>query len=370
MKKIAIIGASYLQLPLVQKANEIGLETYCFAYEEGAVCKDYCHQFFPISILEKDKILELCRKIKIDGIISIASDLAVITVNYIANKLGLIANPWETTSITINKYEMKVALEAMNLKVPRYAVFTSLDELNQLNQYKLPVIVKPVDRSGSMGVSKVESLDAIHVAFESAMNASLSKQVIIEEFITGIEASVEGISQNGQHHVLAITDKITTGAPNFVELEHHQPSQLNIKLQESIKQLIPKALNALQIKYGASHTELIITVDNKIYINEIGARMGGDFIGSDLVKLSTGFDYLKAVLYISLGKEIELQFGEKKYAGVIFRNANNSIKFDSKQQNDSSIIKLESNLVEKQSLDKSSDRGNYLIYQSNHPFIL
>ena len=93
LKKIAIIGASYLQLPLVKKANSLGHETYCFAYLEGAICKDYCTKFFPVSIIEKEEITEICRSLNIDAVLSIASDLAVSTVNFVAQELDLIANP-------------------------------------------------------------------------------------------------------------------------------------------------------------------------------------------------------------------------------------------------------------------------------------
>ena len=92
MKKLAIIGASYLQLPLVKKAKEMGIETHCFAWKEGAVCETFADFFYPISITERGKILEVCQKIKINAITSIGSDLAVSTVNYIAESMSLIGN--------------------------------------------------------------------------------------------------------------------------------------------------------------------------------------------------------------------------------------------------------------------------------------
>ena len=107
MKKIAIIGASYLQLPLVKKAYEMSIETHCFAWEDGAVCKDVCDYFYPISILDKEKILEICQQVKIDGITSIASDAAVPTICFVAEKLGLISNNYFDALSATNKYEMR-----------------------------------------------------------------------------------------------------------------------------------------------------------------------------------------------------------------------------------------------------------------------
>lgn len=92
IKKIIIIGASYLQLPLLKKAKDMGIETHVFTWGEGAVSKEIAGYFYPLSIVEKEKILKVAKQLKSDGIISIASDLAMNTVNYIASKLGLIGN--------------------------------------------------------------------------------------------------------------------------------------------------------------------------------------------------------------------------------------------------------------------------------------
>lgn len=107
MKKIAIIGASYLQQPLVEKAKEMGLYTICFAWEDGAVCKDLCDKFYPISIVDKNAILKVCREEKIDAVTSIASDVAVLTVNYVAEQMGLIGNPDKYSQTATNKYLMR-----------------------------------------------------------------------------------------------------------------------------------------------------------------------------------------------------------------------------------------------------------------------
>ena len=87
METIAIVSGTYLQLPLVLKAKEMGLRTICFMWEDGAVCKEYVDRFYPISIIEKERILDICREEKIKGIVTIASDLAVQTVNYVADSL-------------------------------------------------------------------------------------------------------------------------------------------------------------------------------------------------------------------------------------------------------------------------------------------
>lgn len=106
-KNLAIIGASYLQLHLIQKAKKLGYITHVFAWKINDVGERAADYFYPISIVEKECILKKCREIGICGICSIASDLAVITVNYVAEELGLNGNSLETTDVSTNKYLMR-----------------------------------------------------------------------------------------------------------------------------------------------------------------------------------------------------------------------------------------------------------------------
>lgn len=101
-KTLAIIGASYLQLPLVFRARSMGVETICFAWEEGAVAKDHCDRFYPISVVEKDEILAVCKSERIDGVVSIASDVAVSTISYVAEHLHLVGNSQQSARLSTN----------------------------------------------------------------------------------------------------------------------------------------------------------------------------------------------------------------------------------------------------------------------------
>ena len=116
-KKLAIIGASYLQLPLVKKAKEMGLETICFAWEDGAVCKGLADQFYPFSIIEKERILQKCLEIGIDGITTIASDTAVVTVNYVASRMGLRSNPDEVKKDTLMLMSLRQSSLWLTIKI-------------------------------------------------------------------------------------------------------------------------------------------------------------------------------------------------------------------------------------------------------------
>ncbi len=302
MKKLVIIGANDFQLPLILKAKKLGYETHVFAWEKGAVGKAYADYFYPISITEKEEILRLCREIKPCGVCSIASDLAVITVNFVANALSLPCNKPEFSLIQTNKYEMRKALSAAGVPCPGY-ILTG-EALSDISPLRFPVIVKPTDRSGSRSVTKLETPEGLEAAVKRACDVSFEKKAIIEEFIEGNEYSMETITQNGVHRFLAITKKYTTGAPSFIETGHVEPSDLTDETAKRAKEVIFKALDALHIENSAAHSEFKVAADGSINIIEIGARMGGDCIGSDLVELSTGFDFVKAVIDVATGNTI------------------------------------------------------------------
>jgi biotin carboxylase len=339
MKKLAILGASYLQVPLIKKANDMGLETHVFAWEEGAVGKELASYFYPISILDKEAILMKCKEISIDGIITIGTDIAMPIVNYIANEFKLIGNSLEATLISTDKYEMRKALSSKNIPCPKFS-FYEKDDFQNHEGFEFPLIVKPTDRSGSRGVTKVNTIDEANKAILKALDNSINKRVIVEEFIQSErEFSVEFISFKGKHYPIAITDKVTTREPYFVEMAHHQPANVNKEVADNIYKVTIDVLNALEIKNGASHTEVYLLDNGEIRVVESAGRMGGELIGSHMVQLSTGFDFLMATIDVSLNQFDINKYKsnpKKAYSGVYYIVAdpgkvvsikNNSINF-------------------------------------------
>ena len=318
MKNLAIIGASYLQLPLILKAKEMGYITHVFAWAANDVGEKEADFFYPISIVDKDEILAKCQEVGICGICSIASDLASITVNYVANKMGLNANSMHSTSISTNKHLMREAFKKHGDPSPRSILVDSNTDFDSLN-ISFPAIVKPIDRSGSRGINKINSKSEIKKAVESALKEGFEKKALVEEFAEGQEYSVEYISYHGKHHFLAITLKYTTGSPHFIETGHLEPAPVDNETLCSIKKVVEHALDSLELTEGASHSELKIDDNGNIKIIEIGGRMGGDCIGSDLVHFSTGIDFVKAVIDVACGKEPDLiPDQEPQAARVVF----------------------------------------------------
>ena len=316
MKRIAIIGAGEFQNPLILKAKEMGYETHVFAWKCGDPGEQAADFFYPVSIVEKEEILGICRGMQPEGIVSIASDLAMVTVNYVARELELAGNSDVCTLRTTNKFEMRKALCDAGIPTPRFCLLgAQCKSLPQDMHY--PLIVKPTDRSGSRGITKVENPQQLMEAVDCATAYSFEQKAIAEEFIEGEEYSCESISFAGKHTCLAITKKYTTGAPHYIETGHVQPAEFTEQESDKIKTAVTCALDALDITVGASHAEFRIGPDGEVRIIEVGARMGGDCIGSHLVPLCTGYDFLKMVIDEACGRKPELAAGDKEEAAAI-----------------------------------------------------
>ena len=314
MKKLAIIGASELQNPLIEKAREKGFETHVFAWRAGDVGERTADVFHAISIVEKDAILEECRRIGIDGICTIASDLANVTVGHVACALGLVGNSPECVAASTNKRLMRECFARAHSPSPRSRTvregmtFTG-DDLS------FPVIVKPTDRSGSRGVTKVLRASDLPAALAEAFEVSFDGCALVEDFATGDEFSIECFSWEGAHTLCAVTKKYTTGAPHFIERGHEEPSGLSVEVVDRLRAVVFSALDALGVRVGASHAEVKIDPSGAMNIIEIGSRMGGDCIGSDLVPLTTGIDYVGAVVDAAVGHKPDLDVHPERACG-------------------------------------------------------
>ena len=367
-KKIAIIGASEPHLPLYLKAKEMGLEIYCFAWSEGAYCKDYADHYYDISILEKEKIAEVCQSEKIDGIVSNALDIAVSTVAYVSETLNLNGISYKTALKATNKYLMRDAVKSANACLqPIYQIYNE-----GVNIIDFPIVVKPSDSSSSNGVTKVNSQEDIMFAIERASLASKCNKILIEEFIEGREISVESISYHGKHYILAITDKETSGEPYFVETAHHQPSDLSDSIQNVVKKKVDLILTSLDIINGASHVEFKINDKGDVYFIELGARGGGDFISYNLVELSIGYDYVKGMIEVALNEFKIPEINVSKFSGVYFLSKGTEYieKFIENNKDHPWVRFFHIDKVPLKELKKSQDRSGYIVYQSDHRILI
>jgi len=365
MKKLAIIGANETQKQLVLKAKEMEIETHCFAWNKGndISCSKIADFYHPISINDLEKILDVCKSLKIDGITSIGNDRCIPTVCYVSEKMGLTGNKYKDALIFSSKLGQRKAYSENGVNSSRFVV---VEDNANYSSLTYPLIVKPTDRAGSIGIMKIDKEEDLKPAIEDAKKKSFTGSVIVEEYISGAEVTVDMLSWEGIHYPIAITDTETLGGPYFMKIGYHQPTRFNDDIKNKIITEAKKAITALNINYGATDIEVKVTEEGIVKIIEVNPRMGGDCTET-LIKLSRGYDYIKAVINVALNQFEEPVFAFNKYSGVYFlsketKYLKNIIK---NSKNYPEIITSEIYDDELHYLKTPEDRSGLFIYQSD-----
>ncbi|MBQ2306155.1 MAG: ATP-grasp domain-containing protein [Clostridia bacterium] len=316
MKKLLIIGASILQLPAIKKAKELGFYVGVVDYNPKAVGVPYADEFFNVSTIDIDGVVKTAQTFRPDGIMTLATDMPIRAVARACEVCGLPGISFDTAVKATDKGEMIKAFDACGVEHPWYYIAPDKAAFDAIaEQVVFPCVMKPTDNAGSRGVVLCRSIDELKAQYCYSQGESRGGAVIIEEYLCGPEFSVEVIVTDGRPNVLQITDKLTTGAPHFVEMGHSQPTKQPGHVQKKIRDLAVRAVKAVGISNGPAHVEMILT-ENGPKMVELGARMGGDCITSHLVPLSTGIDMVGATIRQSCGEAVDIEPKFNKGAAI------------------------------------------------------
>lgn len=314
MKKLLIIGAGFLQDFVICKAKAMGYEVYAVDADSNAIGLKHADHYEVINIVDKKSCLEYARKSRVNGVLTVATDYGVLTASYIAQEMGLPGLKYEVAQLIKNKYKVRRCLYENHVDDTEQAYEvckdTDIDELAKKIIY--PVMVKPCDGSGSRGASRVNSAENLKTACEYAIEGSITHRAEIETFIIGKEYGVESLVINGEVHVLGVMQKWMTQPPYYAELGHSIPNDLRPEIENRVKLCVTNAIKALGVNCGSVNMDMLITEDGRIYIIDIGARMGGNMIGPCIIPYGTGVDYMAAMIQNACGDEIDLSVGEHK----------------------------------------------------------
>ncbi len=321
MKRLLVLGAGLLQLSVIKKAKSMGLYVIAADGDPSAIGLTEAHKAIVTNITSEEDVFKIALEEKIDGVIHPCSEVAMSVMGRINDELKLAGVSKEQAIRATNKHLMRSAFEKHGAPSPTSILTTSMEDAWERlqTQFDSEAILKPSRNSGSRGISKV-SKGITKIDFEKiyyrALSESRDNSVLIEQFISGPEFSVEIIVWNNEIHVLQVTDKKTTGNPYFVELGHSQPSLYPNDVVEKIKQAAIEGVKALELNNCACHAELKYE-NGKAYIIEIGARLGGDFISTELTHLSSGIDMVAAAINCALGVQPNLEPTEEAKAACI-----------------------------------------------------
>ena len=308
MKKILIIGAGFLQSFVIRKAKEMGYETLTVDADPNAVGFRYADKYEIINIVDEKACLSYAQKENIDGVLTAATDYGVLTAAYIADQMNLGGLDYEVAKLIKNKYRVRKCLYEAKVDDTEQAfeVNESTDIAFLCKKLSFPVMVKPCDGSGSRGASRVDDKSQFADACHNAMAASITHRAEVETFIVGREYGAESLIINGKVHVLSIMRKWMTEPPYYAELGHAIPTDLPYEVEERAKRCVERAIKALGINFGSVNMDMLITSEGKIYIIDIGARMGGNMIGSCIIPYGTGIDYMANMIRNAVGDEVDL----------------------------------------------------------------
>lgn len=328
-KKMMILGASALQVPAIKKAKELGYQMILVDYDENAVGFALADVKLVVSTLDQEEVYRQALIYGPDVIITSTSDGPVRTAAYVNEKLGKRPDlSYENAVCATIKSNMRDRLKQCGVPIPKYYEakdFESFSEaVDQLNGH---CIVKPADNAGSRGVVLLDESERaadgneiLKRTYRYSRENSRNGTVMVEEYMQGPEVSVEIMVVEGEPHILTITDKYITPPPYFVELAHCEPSRLDIRTQDQIRQVAAQAVKAVGIENAPAHVELKVTGDGPKIV-ELAARLGGDFITSRLVPLSTGIDMVGASVLLATGEKPNLTPTRKQGAAIHFIHA-------------------------------------------------
>lgn len=363
MKKLLILGAGQMQVPIIALAKQLGHTTIVADYDPNAPGFKFADVKSNISTIDKDAVLELAKNKEVDGILT-TSDYPVRVVAYVGEKLGLPAMTQQVAEVCTDKYQQRLLFKNNGINTPFFVQCDANSDLSTLKEF--PYIVKPVDSSASRGVERVQTQEQLCKAVEAACELSRSGKAIVESFIGGKEFSVETLTQNGNTHIIQITEKLTRGEEQgyFVEDTHIEPARISKSEAKAIREEVLKAAKAVGVDNCPTHTEIKLW-KGKPYIIEMACRLGGDYITSDLVPLSTGISMMENLIRLSLGEEIDVEHKFSKWSCVQFLNEENYHRCkEFIASNDSHIIKSEVEEYKDGVIKNSLDRLGYIIFQT------
>ncbi len=315
-KRVMIVGASAWQVPMIKKAKELGYDVGVIDYNPNAVGRTYADKFYEVSTIDIDGVCKATKDFGASGITTVATDMPMRAIAYTCDQLGLTGISEETAFNATDKARMIKKFQENGVPHPWYYVLYTVSDLWKIkDQLSYPCISKPIDNSASRGVMIINNEDELENGLNYSSINGRSGAVIVEELLIGSEISVEAFVVAGEVHIIQITDKLTTGSPHFVEIGHNQPSKFIPDQFEEIYDVTKKAVLAVGIMNGPAHVEMMVT-ENGPRLIELGARLGGDFITTDLVPLSTGIDMLGATIQLACGDKVDIEPKFKKASAI------------------------------------------------------
>lgn len=321
-----IIGAGFGQLPAIKKAKEMNYRVITIDKNPEALGFPYADVALTIDVVDFKEAIKAAKKYKIDGVMTMQTDLPIPTVGAIVDELNLPGVGLEVAENCSNKIKTRLLFAQKKVPQPSFRVVKNLEEANKaVKEIGIPCVIKSPDSSGSRGVTKVKSLDEVESALNEAFKFSRLDQVLVEEFIDGIEIGAQGFSINNKCvKVLLHNDTLST-PPYMIPVGHSFPIIMSEEKRLKAEQAVATAVDALGIKSGPTNVDIILDKTGEIKVIEIGARIGATCL-PELVEYFTGIDWVKATILNSLNEPFSLiETQSKPVAAIILESPKDGV---------------------------------------------
>ncbi|WP_040978349.1 ATP-grasp domain-containing protein [Oceanobacillus jeddahense] len=307
MKKILLLGGSKQQIQAIEYAKNKGYYTILCDFLSDNPGQNYADKFYCVSTTDKEAVLKVAQENNIDGVLAYASDPAAPTAAYVAEKMKLPTNPYKSVELLSNKDKFRSFLAKHNFNTPKAKAYNSIkDAKGDIKNFGLPVIIKPVDSSGSKGVNKLIDSENLSIQMEHALSFSRTKKVIIEEYVEmdGYQVAGDGFSIDGElvFRCFANDHFNQKGLNSFVPISASFPYEKSERIHQKIHDEIQRLFDLLDMKTGAYNFDIRVDKNENVYLMEVGPRSGGNYI-PQVIKYATGIDMLDLAIQASMGED-------------------------------------------------------------------
>lgn len=319
MRKLLILGAGIYQVPLIKTAQRMGIETIVASIPGNYPGFDIADKVVYENTVDYEAIIKVAEENNIDGIVTTGTDVAVITIGKVCDKLGLKGLSAEAATIASNKLLMKEKYEEFGVRTARFrqVKFDNTDYDNLIADLNFPLIFKSIDSSGSRGITKVNDRSEFEAARQNALDNTRSDSFIIEEFIEGEEFGAQAFVKDGKiEFILPHGDYVFKGDTG-VPIGHFAPYALPQEAIDDTKVQLEGAIKAMGLDNCAINADFILR-DNQCYVLELGGRSGATCL-AELVSIYYDFDYYEKIIKVALGDEVS--FAPSPAAGDGIPNA-------------------------------------------------
>jgi biotin carboxylase len=316
-KKILLLGGSAQQIVAIETAKRLGYYTVLCDFLSDNPGQYVADAFYLVSTTDKEAVLEVAKKEQVDGVLAYASDPAAPTAAYIAEQLGLPGSPYESVEILCNKDKFREFLSKNNFCTPKAKGYSSVKEAlgdMETGYFTYPVIVKPVDSSGSKGVGRIDVFGDAEDKLECAMRLSRCGRIIIEEYVEkfGYQIAGDGLSVNGKLVFRYFAnDHFNTKCVNpFVPISASFPYNMPNEVQDKVHAEIQRLLDLLHMQTTTYNFDMRIDDNLNVYLMEVAPRDGGNYI-PQVIRYATGIDLVECSVKAAMGETIDVELFSK-----------------------------------------------------------